>query len=192
MSTAKAYGQLHLSTPILRCPQQPQPSWRRTGAGSAYAAGRALGLPCSGVVHTAVRCSTPSFSLIMGFETPPRVEPATRGGASAAQVRVRGLVRQAQLDVDCAVAPQQVGQPGAYPLPNLSSIGARIMIKTDGQGICRCLQHLVAAGASGLFDHCSDRHRHHDGLTTARQRKTVRSRRCVPSTEIVASGATRR
>ena len=49
---------------------------------------------------------------------------------------------------------------------SMSAVGPRIVIETDSEGICRGLQHLVAADTSGLFHHGGDRHRQQDRLIT--------------------------
>ncbi len=52
---------------------------------------------------------------------------------------------------------QQVGQPRADLLPDFGSVDRQSRIETDREDICRRLQHLVAADASGLFHNCGDR-----------------------------------
>jgi hypothetical protein len=68
------------------------------------------------------------------------------------------------------VGTQQVGQASANSLPDLGSVRPWIMIETDGDDICRGLQHLVAANASGRFHHSCHRHWQQDRLATFRPR----------------------
>ena len=67
----------------------------------------------------------------------------------ATRVHLRRFSRQTQRDTAAAVGAQQVGQARANSLPDLGSVRPWIMIETDGDDICRGLQHLVAADASG-------------------------------------------
>ena len=88
----------------------------------------------------------------------------------AARVHLGWFSRQAQPDTAGAVGTQQVGQASANSLPDLGSVRPWIMIETDGDDICRGLQHLVAANASGRFHHSCHRHWQQDRLATFRPR----------------------
>jgi hypothetical protein len=66
----------------------------------------------------------------------PGAATAARAGASSCAGSRAGFCGEVQLDVDGVVGPQQVGEFGADPLPNLGSVGPRIMIETDGEHIC--------------------------------------------------------
>jgi hypothetical protein len=57
---------------------------------------------------------------------------------------------------------------------------------TDGEDICRCLQHLVAADAPGIFHHSCDRHWRQDRLPTPPPRGTRRISSVRPSAKTVA------
>ena len=84
----------------------------------------------------------------------------------ATRVHLRRFIRQAQRDTAAAVGAQQIGQARANSLPDLGSVCPWIMIETDGDDICRGLQHLVAADASGLFHHSCHRHWQQDRVAT--------------------------